>query len=550
MFPFKDLLFHSRRSPVIGWRGMVAASQPLAVSAGLEILSAGGNAADAAVAVAAALNVCEPTSTGIGGDCFALYYEARTRRISALNGSGRAPAALSLERLAREGFRSELPPFHPYTITVPGACAGWCDLVERFGRLSMGEILAPAIRLAEMGFPVAPVTAHSWQAGAARQLRTALGGQELTVNGRAPKAGEIFRNPGLGRTFRRVAETGKAAFYQGEIAAAIARTVQAAGGCLSEADLAMHSSTWEELIKITYRGLDIWECPPNGQGLAALLALNLLKGFEIAALEPLSAERLHLMIEAMRLAFADARWFVSDPSFNQLPIKELLSDSYADERRKLIDPGRACLRQERGVPFTASDTVYFSVVDGEGNACSFINSNYMGFGTGIVPQGYGFSLQNRGHNFSLQTGHPNVLAPGKRPYHTIIPAMATWAKSGELWASFGVMGGFMQPQGHLQVVVGLADDRLDPQAVLDRPRFCIEDGTAGGKVALEEGIKPAEVDRLEAMGHPLVREAESRLVTGFNRSLFGRGQVILRDPQSSVLWGGSDPRADGCAMSL
>jgi gamma-glutamyltranspeptidase/glutathione hydrolase len=542
--------FNSRRSPVTGRGGMVAASQPLAVAAGLEILRQGGSAADAAVGTAAALNVTEPTSTGIGGDCFALYYDAGARQVSALNGSGRAPAALTIERLEREGLigaeRRELPPYHPYTITTPGACAGWCDLVERHGRLSLGEVLSPAIKLAEAGFPVAPLTAYFWQRGADNQLRSAPGGQELTTGGRAPRAGEIFRNPGLARTFKRVAEGGKEAFYQGEIAAAIARVVREAGGCLAEADLAEHTSDWERPLSVTYRGLRVWECPPNGQGLAALLALNLLEGFELQGQEPLSPERLHLLIEAMRLAFADARWYVADPRSNPAPLAGLLSKEYAFGRRKLIDPQRATLDQQRGTPVSASGTVYLCVVDGEGNACSFINSNYMGFGTGIVPSGWGFTLQNRGHNFTLHPGHPNSLEPGKRPYHTIIPGMITRADGAgeELFAAFGVMGGFMQPQGHVQVVAALADDRLDPQAALDRPRFCITDGTAGGRVGLESGIPEATLAALARMGHPVDR------VSGQARALFGRGQIIYRDPESGVLWGGSDPRADGLAMCL
>jgi len=535
--------FNARRSPVLGQRGVVAASQPLAVAAGLEILAQGGNAADAAIATAAALNVTEPTSTGIGGDCFALYYQAASRRVFALNGSGRAPAALSLERLEREGYSGELPPYHPYTITVPGACAGWFDLVTRFGQLPMSTILLPAIRLAEQGFPVSPVTSFFWQRAAGRQLATAPGGGELTINGRGPLPGEIFRNPGLARTLSAIAEGGKDDFYQGAIAQAIAITVQAAGGCLSLEDLAAHHSTWEDPISTTYRGVTIWECPPNGQGLAALLGLNILEGFDLSALAPLSARRLHLEIEAMRLAFADTRWYVADPAFNPAPLDELLSKEYAAERAKRIDLQRANLDQQHGAPVASSDTVYLSVVDGEGNACSFINSNYMGFGTGIVPAGWGFSLQNRGHNFNLDPQHPNALAPGKRPYHTIIPAMATHP-GGELYASFGVMGGFMQPQGHLQVVVAMLDDNLDPQAALDQPRFCIEDGTAGGRIALEEGLPPETISELINMGH------ETYLVNGYERAVFGRGQIIQRDYQTGVLYAGSDPRADGCAMTL
>jgi gamma-glutamyltranspeptidase/glutathione hydrolase len=526
---------------------MVAASQPLAVAAGLEILAQGGNAADAAVVTAAALNVTEPTSTGIGGDCFALYFNAADRQVSALNGSGRAPAGLTLERLEREGFRGELPPFHPYTITVPGACAGWCDLVERFGRLDMSQVLDPAIRLAIEGFPVAPITAHFWSRGAGRQLRTAPGGIELTIDGRAPQPGEIFRNPGLGRTLSAVAQGGSNAFYQGEIAESIAGVVSQAGGCLSIEDLAAHHSTWDTPISTTYRGLRIWECPPNGQGMAALLGLNILEGYSLAEMPPLSARRLHLEIEAMRLAFADTRWYAADPEFNPAPLAALLSKEYARQRRRLVDESHATLDQQQGTPTNSSDTVYLSVVDGDGNACSFINSNYMGFGTGIVPPGWGFTLQNRGHNFSLDPGHPNALTPGKRPYHTIIPALATTPDpqgSEELYASFGVMGGFMQPQGHMQVVISLVDDGLDPQSALDQLRFCITGGEAGGDVALEQGIDPEVIAELAAMGHPVEQ------VSGHGRALFGRGQIIRRDHQTGVLWGGSDPRADGCAMSL
>jgi len=535
-----ELKFQSRRSPVIGRGGMVATSQPLATAAGLRVLQAGGTAADAAVAAAAALNVTEPTSTGIGGDCFALYYEVATRQVYALNGSGRAPAALTLERIRREGLGDGLPPFHPYTITVPGAAAGWHDLVERFGRLSLAEVLLPAIDLAERGFPVAPLTAHSWARGVEAQLSKALNGRELTIDGRAPRAGEIFTNPGLGRALRILAERGKQGYYQGEIAGAIADVVAKAGGCLTVDDLARHESTWVEPISVEYRGVRIWECPPNGQGLAALLALNILRGFDLAEMQPLSARRLHLEIEAMRLAFADAFRYVADPDFSPAPLDALLGEDYAQVRRRLIRPDRALPRVEHGQPIAGSDTVYLSVVDGEGNACSFINSNYMGFGTGIVPRGFGFTLQNRGHNFSLDPEHPNALQPGKRPYHPIIPAMAT-RPDGSLYASFGVMGGFMQPQGHMQVALAMLEDGLDPQQALDLPRFCIE---ADGRVALEEGIDFATAAELARMGHTV------QPVTGLARGLFGRGQIIRHDPDSGVLWGGSDPRADGCAMCL
>jgi gamma-glutamyltranspeptidase/glutathione hydrolase len=534
--------FPSRRSPVMGRNGTVATSQPLATAAGLSILAAGGNAADAAVATAAALNVTEPTSTGIGGDMFALYYDARTKQISALNGSGRAPASLSLERLQKENIK-ELPPYHPYTITVPGACAGWFDLIEKHGSLAMNQILAPAINLAENGFPVAPMTAHFWERGAGRQLQSALNGHELTIDGRAPKAGEVFSNKGLARTFRKIAEDGKHAYYEGEIAESIAQVIQQSGGCLTTADLAAHHSTWDEPISVNYRGYRIWECPPNGQGLAALLALNLLEGFDLASLAPLSARRLHLQLEAMRLAFADARWYVSDPAFSSIPLNELLSKAYSDERRKFINLKKATLNQQHGTPIKSHGTVYFSVVDKDGNACSFIISNYMGFGTGIVPKGWGFSLQNRGHNFNLEADHPNSLQPNKRPYHTIIPAMATREEDGSLYASYGVMGGFMQPQGHMQVACALIDDGMDPQSALDMPRFCIEPAEDGGFASLEEGIPDKTIAALTRRGHL------TRKISGWERALFGRGQVIIRE-RDGVLSAGSDSRADGCAMTL
>jgi gamma-glutamyltranspeptidase/glutathione hydrolase len=557
--PMSEPTFDSYRSPVLARRGMVASSQPLASQAGLSILVQGGNAADAAVATAAALNVTEPTSTGIGGDMFALFYDARARQVTALNGSGRAPTALTIDLLEQQNLISnrpskisnqtrQLPPYHAHTVTVPGACAGWCDLITRRGTMPLAEILAPAIRLAEEGFPVAPLTAHFWQRGAENQLASAPGGRALTLDGRGPRAGETFRNPGLARAFRAIAEGGKEAYYQGDIAQSIAQVVQEAGGAMTVEDLAAHESTWDEPISTTYRGVRVWECPPNGQGLAALIALNALEGFELSKQDPLGVDRWHLLIEAMRLAFADTRWYVADPKFFDIPLAGLLSKEYAAARRQIINPERATLDTKRGAPVAGSGTVYFCVVDGQGNACSFINSNYMGFGTGIVPAGaagpWGFTLQNRGHNFSLDPAHPNALAPHKRPYHTIIPGLLTREADGSLYAPFGVMGGFMQPQGHMQVVVGMIDDGLDPQAALNRPRFCIDSASAGGKVHLERGIPRATLAELAKRRHPLQPD-----VSGYARALFGRGQIIRREPDG-VLWGGSDPRADGCAMGF
>lgn len=543
--------FNSRRSPVLSRNGMVASSQPLATMAGVKILTQGGNAADAAIATAAALNVTEPTSTGLGGDFFALFYAARTKRVTALNGSGRAPAALTIGLVERDGLapkiinqKSEIiNPFHAHNITVPGACAGWCDLIARHGTMPLSEILAPAIDLAENGFPVAPTTAYFWQRGAERQLKAALNGRELTIDGRGPHAGEIFRNPGLARTFRAIAAGGTAAYYRGAIARAIAHVIQQSGGVLTTADLAAHESTWDEPISATYRGYRVWECPPNGQGLAALIALNVLEGFDLKQSDPMGAARWHLLIEAMRVAFADTSWYVADPKFAPAPLEGLLSKKYATERRALIDPRRASCNTMRGAPVASSDTVYFCVVDAQGNGASIINSNYMGFGTGIVPAGWGFTLQNRGNNFSLDPNHPNALAPRKRPYHTIIPGMITREADGSLYAPFGVMGGFMQPQGHVQVVVGMMDDDLDPQAALDRPRFCLTEARPHSDVQLEEGISVETLEQLAQMGHTVVP------VSGYARATFGRGQIIRREPDGT-LWGGSDPRADGCAIGI
>ncbi|MBX7213858.1 MAG: gamma-glutamyltransferase family protein [Thermoflexales bacterium] len=538
-----DFHFSSRRSPVYATRGMVATSATTATAAGLEILRQGGTAADAAVAAAAALNVVEPTSTGIGGDCFALYFDARTGAVSALNGSGRAPRGLDAALIERQGLREGdqiRDPYHAHCVTVPGAAAGWLDALSKHGRMTAREVLAPAIRMAEEGAPIGPVTAFFWARAAERQLRGR--GEAMLIEGRAPRAGERFRNPGLARTFRALAEGGKAAFYTGEIAARIVAAVQGFGGVMTPADLAAHASTFEAPISTTYRGHRIWECPPNGQGLAALLTLNVLEGFAPGTADGPDVDEAHRMIEALRLAFLDTRWFVADPASNPAPLAGLLGKAYADQRRKLIHPTRATLDQRRGAPVAGSDTVYLCVVDGEGNACSFINSNYMGFGTGIVPEGCGFTLQNRGHNFTLESGHPNALAPGKRPYHTIIPGLIT-RPDGSLYGPFGVMGGFMQPQGHAQVAINLIDRGLDPQAALDRPRLCLEPATPDGRVAVEAGFDPALVAALRTRGH------DAHGVEGAARSLFGRGQIIRRDADG-VLCGGSDPRADGCAMGF
>lgn len=533
--------WESRRSPILSTKGIVASSQPLATMAGITVLRSGGNAADAAVATAAALAVVEPSSTGIGGDCFSLFYSSRHGLITAINGSGRSPQALTLELAeGQEGF----DPQGPHAVTVPGTVAGWVDTVQRCGRMTMAEVLAPAISLAEDGFPVTPIISRAWQKQEELLRTTGPAGSDLLVGGRAPRAGEVWRNPAIARVMREVAEGGAAAFYRGRPAEEIVQAVRMNGGCMTAADLADHRSTLEDPISTTYRGHTVYECPPNGQGITALMALNILEGFDMASMRPRSTEALHTTIEAIRLAFADARTYIADPRRAPVPVAAMLSKGYADRRRKLISPDTAIKLAVAGHLPAGSDTVYLCAADGDGNACSFINSNYHGFGSGIVPRNCGFSLQNRGAGFVLDRDHPNVLAGGKRPYHTIIPAMLT-RPDGSLMGPFGVMGAWNQPQGHTQVVINLVDRGMDPQAAIDEPRFSIFDDPPNGDLWIESVIPAATTSALVKLGHP-VRTAAGDSRTG----KVGQGQVIVRDPDTGVLWGGSDPRGDGCAIGL
>ena len=514
--------------------GMVASSQRCASTVGARVLRSGGTAADACIAMDAMLHVTEPASTSLGGDLFALYYDAHTGHITALNASGRSPRGRVLGDVARDE-RGLIPEKHGDAVTVPGVCAGWFDLVARHGRLPVAALIEPAIDAAESGFEVAPVAAAVWERNLP-QLQSA----ELTVDGRAPRAGERFANPGLARVMRAIAAGGRDAFYRGEIAERVAAAVRAAGGAMTADDLAAHRSAWQEPISVAYRGVRVWECPPNGQGLATLLALAILDGLPVDALG--TAERTHVQIEALRLGFADARWYVADPAMAPAPLDELLSPEYIAARRALIDPARAATDVRRGSPAGIPGTVYHCAVDAQGNACSVVSSTFASFGTGIVPPGLGFTLQNRGCGFVLEPGRPNVYAPGKRPYHTIIPGMLT-RDDGTLWGPFGVMGGPMQPQGHLQVVMALVDDGMPPQDALDRPRFFIEPEIDGRRVYLETGTPAAVAEGLRSRGHEIVVDPPTR-----GRSMFGRGQVILRQPDGSLV-GGTDRRADGCVLA-
>jgi gamma-glutamyltranspeptidase/glutathione hydrolase len=533
--------FKSRRSMVLARRGMVAASNPLASQAGLNILRQGGNAADAAIAAAAVMNVVAPASTGIGGDCFALYYDAKTRQVTALNGSGRAPAAATLDSYAKAGVTGEIPERSVHAVTVPGAVMGWHDLLIRHGTMSLADVMTDAIHYADDGYAVSPQFGDSWSSPAVEKfLQNSPNTEDYLPNGVSPRAGQIVQLKGLARTFRAIAEGGPDAYYTGDVADAIVSTLQSLGGMMTHDDLKNHTSTWGDSITTDYRGVTIHEHPPNGQGLTALIAMNIANAFDLRSMAWDSTERLHLVIESMRLAFADARQYIADPAMSDVPVAGLLDAGYAAQRRKLIDPKKA-MHPAFGIPPKGSDTIYLCVVDGEGNGCSFINSLYMGFGSGIVAKGTGVFLQNRGANFTLEPGHANQLEGGKRPYHTIIPGLAT--QDGDLWATFGVMGGFMQPQGHFQVISAMLDDDLNPQEALDRPRWYLMGGTPVSTVALEEGVPVHVMSQLADMGHQV------RPVSGRGRGVFGSGQIIRRDP-NGVLYGGSDPRKDGLVAAF
>ena len=534
------MFFDSRRSAVLAKNGMVATSQPLAALAGLQMLMQGGNAVDAAVASAAALNVVEPESTGVGGDMFALIWNDSEKQVRALNGSGRAPGAASIDQLRTAGH-NQMPGEGAFSVSVPGTVHGWETILNAHGSMPLVEVLKPAIRYAEEGFPVTDFIAYQWSGQQAR-LSALPSGQEMLLNGRPPRQGDMIRLPTLAKTLRAVAEGGSAAFYQGEIADKIASFVQEQGGWITTEDLADHTSDWDEAISTDYRGLTCWECPPNGQGIAALEALNIVEGFDIKEMGSQTLETYHHLIEAMRLSFADAYRYVADPRKAEVPIAELTDKAYAAGRRDRIDPERAMpyvpFGDLTGLMSGGGDTVYISAVDGQGNACSFINSIYINFGSGLVVPGTGIVLQNRAALFSLDADHPNALAPGKRPYHTIIPAMATL--DGELYLCYGVMGGFMQPQGHLQAICNMVDFGMDPQQTLNALRFQV----IGDAVLVEEGLSPDVMGGLRSRGHQLHQ------VSGHARVGMGGGQVIRRNPETGALWAGSEPRKDGCAIGF
>jgi gamma-glutamyltranspeptidase/glutathione hydrolase len=510
-------------------KGMVATSQPLAAQAGLRILQQGGNAVDAAIAVAASLTVLEPCSNGIGGDAFAIVWFKG--KMYGLNSSGPAPKRIRLDELRRQGY-TEMPKYGWIPVTVPGAPAAWKALSDRFGKLSLTKVLEPAIQYAEEGYPVSPVVSKYWQK-AEQTYRKAANGEEFAPwfetfapNGRAPRPGELWRSPGHADTLQKIAETGSEAFYRGELAEKIEAFAKQYGGYLRADDLAEFAPEWVEPVSISYRGYEVWELPPNGHGIVALMALNIVKGFSFAERE--SVDAYHYAIEALKLAYADGFAHIADPSYMKVKVNDLLSEAYAEERRKLI--GKEALLPVAGKP-KSEGTVYLATADEEGNMVSFIQSNYTGFGSGLVVPGTGISLHNRGNNFTLDPNHVNCLEPGKRPYHTIIPGFLT--RQGKPVGPFGVIGGFMQPQAHMQLIMSTVDFHLNPQAALDAPRWrWIE----GRKIEVERTVPDWIVQKLSEIGHEIQIGADS--------AGFGRGQIIWRNDQG-VYCGGTEPRTDG-----
>ena len=528
------------RSTVACQNGIVCTSQPLAAMAGIDALKAGGNCVDAAIAANAVLGVTEPASCGIGGDLFAILWHEKKGRLFGLNASGRSPRAWTLEK-ARERGLERIPRESPLSWSVPGCVSGWQALAARFGALSLERCLASAIHYAGEGFPLSPIISESfdWAGDEAPHLAGVY-----HPGGRVPRFGDVFRNPNLARSYRAIAAGGAAAFYEGEIAERIVAKSTELGGAMSLRDLAEHEVTWVDPVKAGYRGWDVWELPPNGQGIAALQILNLLEHFEVSSLEPGSAEQLHLFIEAKKLAFEDRAQYYADPEFADVPVEWLISKEYAAERVKLIDPGRARTRVRPGDPSLDSDTIYLSAADAEGNMISLIQSVYASFGSRICPDGVGFPIQNRGQGFSLDPGHRNRLEPIKRPFHTIIPAFVT--RAGRPVLAFGVMGGDFQPQGHAQVLMNMIDFGMSPQQAGDQPRLAHGGSsspwgdtlTDGGTLIFEKGFPDAVKARLEEMGHRVGRKVAAH----------GGYQAVWRRDDPRIYFGGSDPRKDGSAI--
>jgi gamma-glutamyltranspeptidase / glutathione hydrolase len=529
------------RSEVIAMNGMAATSQPLATQAALDILKKGGNAIDAAIAANAVLGVVEPTGCGVGGDLFAIIWISDRGKLYGLNASGRSPRSLRMEHFRERGMEF-IPSYGPLPVSVPGCVDGWFEMHEMFGRLPMRDLLQPAITYARDGFPMTEVIGHALERNT-RLLQDFPNIKEVYMpGGKSPAKGEIFRNQALANTLDKIAKGGRNEFYRGSIARDIDAFMKKQGGFLTYDDMARHHSEWVEPVSTNYRGFDVWELPPNGQGIAALQILNILEGYNIASMGFGSAEYIHVFTEAKKLAFEDRAKYYADPVFSQTPVAQLISKKYAAERRKLINPAIAAKVFEPG-KVEAGNTIYLTVADKFGNMVSLIQSNYRGMGSGMCPAGLGFVLQNRGEGFSLQEGHANAYAPGKRPFHTIIPAFIT--REGRPFISFGVMGGDMQPQGHVQIVVNLVDFGMNLQEAGDAPRIYHtgsseptgQQMTTGGILNLESGFRTESIQKLMMMGHQV----------HWDLGNYGGYQAIMWDDKNKVWFGASESRKDGHA---
>ena len=528
------------RSRVIAQHGMACTSQPLATQVAIDILKNGGNAIDAAIAANAMLGLVEPTGNGIGGDLFAIVWDAKTQKLYGLNASGRSPYSLTLEYFKENGY-TRIPPRGPLPVSVPGCVDGWFELHKKFGSLPMEQILAPSIQYAREGFPASDLIAYYWRMSA-EYLQEYEGFKETFMP--APEAGDIVKRPDLANTLEKIAKGGQDVFYKGEIAKTIDAFMKRVGGFLTYKDLADHTSEWIDPVSTNYRGYDVWELPPNGQGIAALQILNVLEGYDIQQFGFGSVEHIHYFLEAKKLAFEDRAKFYADPDFNKIPVQELISKEYANERRKLISPDKAGRQYDAGNPaLEEGDTIYLTVADNEGNMISLIQSNYRGIGSGLCPDGLGFGLQDRGELFTLEEGHFNTYEPHKRPFHTIIPAFVT--KDGKPFMSFGVMGGSAQPQMHAQIIMNMIDFGMDVQEAGDAPRILHSGSssptgskmTNGGTVYLESGFPYENIRELVKMGHRIQ----------FTVGDFGGYQSIRVDLKDRVYFGASESRKDGQA---
>ena len=532
----------STRSEVIAENGMVATSHPLATQVGVDILKGGGNAIDAAIAANAAIGLMEPTGNGIGGDLFAIIWIDREKKLYGLNSSGRSPKNLTLDYFKENGI-SEIPAYGPLPVSVPGCVDGWFEMHEKFGTISMQKILSPAIEYASNGFPVTELVSY-YMSKAAKKLDKYPNFKETYhINGTTPKKGEIFQNQDLANTLRIIAKKGRKGFYEGKIAKIMSDFIIEQGGFLSYDDLKSHKSEWVNPVSTKYRGYDIWELPPNGQGIAALQILNLLEGYDIKSMGYGSAQYIHHFVEAKKIAFADRAKYYADMDFNKIPVDFLISKEYSDLRRNEISPNKAAMSVSAG-EIENGDTIYLTTADKEGNMVSLIQSNYRGMGSGMIPTGLGFMLQDRGELFSLEEGHFNVYEPEKRPFHTIIPAFIS--KDGEPYVSFGLMGGAMQPQGHAQIVINLIDFGMNLQEAGDAPRLRHSSNQQptggnmydGGELSLESGFDYREIRQLIEYGHKVV----------FDLGSFGGYQAIMYDDEMGVYYGASESRKDGSAM--